>query len=97
MVGKPDIVTKYQDDILKTFSSPLFMNGSAKEKKEAVGTCIYQYVAQLVGNEMAPKITGMLIDLPVAEMNQCAQNYHVLYSKVSAAFQLLQNSKQPKQ
>jgi hypothetical protein len=34
--------------------------------KEHVGHLIYEFVDQIVGNQFAPKITGMLIELPVA-------------------------------
>ena len=33
--------------------------------REQVGTVLYEYVTQLAGEEKAPKITGMLIDLPI--------------------------------
>jgi hypothetical protein len=36
--------------------------------KGQVGEFIYEYVEQLAGEEKAPKITGMLIDLPIADI-----------------------------
>jgi len=33
--------------------------------KQFVGEFIYEYVEKFVGEEKAPKITGMLIDLPI--------------------------------
>jgi len=30
-----------------------------------VGEIIYDYIEKMVGSEKAPKITGMLIDLPI--------------------------------
>ena len=38
-------------------------------KKEIVGNTIYKHVEKLVGDSRAPKITGMLIDLPELELN----------------------------
>lgn len=35
--------------------------------KDQVGTVLYEFVAQLVGPK-APKITGMLIDLPINDI-----------------------------
>jgi len=35
--------------------------------KDQVGTVLYEFVAQLVGPQ-APKITGMLIDLPINDI-----------------------------
>jgi hypothetical protein len=33
--------------------------------KDQVGNLIYEYVNKIIGVEKAPKITGMLIELPV--------------------------------
>lgn len=46
-----------------------FKNSKNKDKKDIVGNIIYKHVEKLVGPEKAPKITGMLIDLPDAELN----------------------------
>ena len=51
------------------FVSPEFKNADRKEKKEIVGNTIYKHVEKIVGDQKAPKITGMLIDLPEAELN----------------------------
>ena len=36
--------------------------------KDQVGEIIYHYIEKLVGSEKAPKITGMLIDLPIPQV-----------------------------
>ena len=36
--------------------------------KQMSGTVLYDFVQKLVGTEKAPKITGILIDLPVSEI-----------------------------
>lgn len=36
--------------------------------KQTVGGAIYEFVQAIVGGQHAPKITGMLIDLPVNEI-----------------------------
>jgi hypothetical protein len=51
------------------FMSSEFKNSMKKEKKELIGNTIYKHVEKLVGEMKAPKITGMLIDLPEAELN----------------------------
>ena len=40
-----------------------------KEKKDIVGNTIYKHFEKLVGEYKAPKITGMVIDLPEIELN----------------------------
>lgn len=43
--------------------------------KEQVGNCIYDFVLQQVGQERAPKVTGMLIDLPIEEIKMYMANF----------------------
>jgi hypothetical protein len=38
--------------------------------KDQAGTVIFDYVQLIVGTEKAPKITGMLIELPVQQIRQ---------------------------
>jgi hypothetical protein len=59
----------YFDEIQQMFMSPEFKESRKKEKKDMVGNTIYKHVEKLVGEMKAPKITGMLIDLPEAELN----------------------------
>ena len=52
------------------FMSSEFKNSeSMQQKKDMVGNTIYKHVEKLVGDQRAPKITGMLIDLPESELN----------------------------
>ena len=43
----------------------------------------------MVGEDHAPKVTGMIIDLDPVELNMSIQNYADLSSKVHSAMQLL--------
>ena len=56
--------------------------------KEQVGTVLYEFVAQLVGPR-APKITGMLIDLPINDIQLILQNYDLFKTRVGQASDLL--------
>lgn len=46
----------------------------------------------MVGEEHAPKVTGMIIDLDPVELNMSIQQYGDLQSKVNSAMQLLASS-----
>ena len=59
----------YFDEIQAMFVSPDFKTAKRRKKKEMVGKAIYKHVEKLVGDQRALKITGMLIDLPEAELN----------------------------
>jgi hypothetical protein len=56
--------------------------------KDQVGTVLYEFVNQLVGPK-APKITGMLIDLPINDIQLIMQNYDLFKTRVSQASDLL--------
>lgn len=57
--------------------------------KQFVGDCIYEVVERFVGDEKAPKITGMLIDLPHEEIKAYLYDFTKLYQKIQEAQMLL--------
>jgi RNA recognition motif-containing protein len=59
--------------------------------KEQVGHLIFDYVEQIQGKDKdkAPKITGMLIELPLPQIRQYMQSYEVLQARVEEANRLL--------
>lgn len=57
--------------------------------KIQVGEVIYDYVEKISGDELAPKITGMLIDLPIEDIRAYLNNYSILEEKVRQAEALL--------
>ena len=58
--------------------------------KAQVGEFIYEFVEKIAGEEKAPKITGMLIDLPVEEIKGYLVDFGKLQAKISEANTLLQ-------
>jgi len=57
--------------------------------KEQVGHLIYDFVQGIIGVDKAPKITGMLIELPVAQIKEYLSSYEGLEMKVREANNLL--------
>lgn len=57
--------------------------------KDQVGHLIYEFVEMLVGQAKAPKITGMLIELPIEQIKQYMQNFEALRQRVLEADGLL--------
>jgi hypothetical protein len=57
--------------------------------KPIVGEFIYEYVEKFVGEQRAPKITGMLIDLPIEEIKGYLYDFAKLYQKIGDAVNLL--------
>ena len=83
---------QYIQEVNAMFMSSEFKNGETHEKKEMVGNTIYKYVEKLVGENKAPKITGMLIDLPEVELNYSVATWTNFFQKVQSAFNLIQES-----
>jgi hypothetical protein len=50
--------------------------------KDQVGEFIYDLVEKLVGEDTAPKLTGMLIDLPLDDIKLYLADYKIFESKV---------------
>ncbi len=57
--------------------------------KQQVGNAIFDFVQTVKGRELAPKITGMLIDLNLDEIQAYLTNYNEFLKKVSEAATLL--------
>ena len=72
------------------------ISGQISEKnpylKERVGEAIFPFIKNLVGNERVPKITGMLIELPVEQIKQYMFSYDNLVMKVKEADDLISQS-----
>eukprot|EP00347_Sterkiella_histriomuscorum_P012469 403368457 len=57
--------------------------------KIQVGECIYDHVEQLAGEKLTPKIVGMLIDLPITEIQAYVSDFIQLHLRVFEASYLL--------
>lgn len=60
--------------------------------KDQVGQAIFEYVSMMVPVERAPKITGMLIELPVDQIKQYLGSMEQLQAKVIEATSLIDNA-----
>ena len=65
--------------------------GSSNEddKWEKIGEEIYTYVQKMAGDENAPKITGMIIDLPMEELEKSVATWKEFEEKVREGMDLL--------
>jgi len=58
--------------------------------QQHVGSTIFPYVQTVCGQELAPKITGMLIDLPITEIHAFMKDYYVMVERIRQAKDLLE-------
>lgn len=66
---------KYLASTQKIFASVQEKNPFYKEQ---VGHTIYDFVNTLCGQDKAPKVTGMLIELPIEQVRQYLEQYEAL-------------------
>merc|ERR1719313_1231366 len=78
-MGQPSRKQQYEQQTQRLIPACVPNNPHLQEQ---VGQCIYDFIHQLVGPEQAPKITGMLIDLPVDQQKQFLLSYENLQTKV---------------
>lgn len=79
----------YFNEIQQMFMSAEFKKCGPADKKFVVGNTIYRHVEKIVGEDKAPKITGMLIDLPEIELNFSISSWNNFEQKVISAYQLI--------
>ena len=58
--------------------------------KESVGTAIFEFVNMFVPQDKAPKITGMLIELPIDQIKQYLSDFGMFQAKVKEAVTLIE-------
>lgn len=51
---------------------------------------IYDYVQMLCGSEKAPKVTGMLIELPIEQIKHYLSSFEFLQMRVAEAVNLIE-------
>ena len=84
------LIQVYDNEVNSLLQSAEFANANRVQKKQIVGNTIYKHVQKIVGDELAPKITGMIIDLPEPGLQKSISQWKNFYSKVQAAYMLIQ-------
>ncbi|CAI2360803.1 unnamed protein product [Moneuplotes crassus] len=82
--------TKYVNDVVTLINGASFTSLSEDDKREKIGEEIYSYVLEKAGDESAPKITGMIIDLPFDDLISSIQTYGGIEDKIREGLELLQ-------
>jgi hypothetical protein len=89
----PQYANMYQQEITMAMHQLNFSNIGVS-RREFIGNAIFKHVQKLVGTEKAPKVTGMLLDLPPAELNYTVTHWHLLEDKVMSALELIKEAEQ---
>jgi len=89
MQGQPQmnsVVAQYQQLAAKLLPACTERN---KHLKEQVGQMIFPFIQKLIPQNRAPKITGMLIELPIDQIKGYLMQYEILCAKVQEANSLI--------
>jgi Poly-adenylate binding protein, unique domain len=82
----------YAEKIQELFSSAEYKKASEHERKQLIGDLIYDHVETVVHTEWAPKVTGMILGVGLADLVQTVLNYKTLYFKIRQAESVLLGS-----
>ena len=59
------------------------------KKRELIGNIIFDHIERLAGTEKAPKLCGMVIDLPYVELYESLASLDSLARKIKVGVDLL--------
>ena len=78
------------NNVMKTLmTSSEYVNADEELKREKIGEEIYNTVLAKAGDDNAPKITGMIIDLPFEDLISSVNDYSDLQEKIQEGLELL--------
>jgi len=81
----------YKQTVGSIFSSKDFNALDEDGQREKIGEEIYSFVLEKSGEESAPKITGMIIDLPFADLINSVKTWEGLQEKIQEGLELLKD------
>ena len=70
-------------------NSSEFKLGTEVKQREMIGNIIFDYIEKAIGQMRAPKLTGMIVDLPLTEMYESIPSLPVLENKARIALEML--------
>ena len=83
------LAAQFEAAVQALLNSSDFVGTDSEGQVEAIGECIYAFVEQLVGDDNAPKVTGMLVDLPLEDLRHIITNFTLFKEKVNEGANLL--------
>jgi len=86
--------TQYSSAFQLLINGPSYKQQDEEEKKSSIGDFIYNYIVKLSSEEDAPKITGMIIDLPEHDLIDAVKTLPGLREKVAEGKNLLASEEQ---
>lgn len=79
----------YHGQYNETINGPEYQHSDEDDKRNKIGDLIYPFVEKLAGPDKAPKITGMIIDLEIPELESATCSLATLREKIHEGMELL--------
>ncbi len=79
----------YEQKFQALVTSPDYNNAGEADRKNKIGDFMYPFVQLYSNAEHAPKITGMIIDLPEVDLKEAVKSEASLKEKVKEGQDLL--------
>jgi len=92
--GPSPKVIQYETKMKTLVASDTFKNANSDTKKEIIGEAIYTTITETAGDENAPKITGMIIDLPIEQLTGIVTKWNETQEKIKEGQALLEREAQ---
>jgi hypothetical protein len=79
----------YESRIQSVLNSDGFKASAEADKREQIGETIYDAILEATSEEAAPKVTGMIIDLPLDDLVTAVGSWDGIQEKVKEGMELL--------
>ncbi len=80
---------QYFNSVQALYHSDEFKGAAEKKKRELIGNLIYDHIEKASNEKRAPKLCGMVIDLPMNELLDTIASLDHLEQKIKIADDLL--------
>ena len=80
----------YSNQYNELVNSAEYQNSDEDDKRNKFGDLIFPYVEKISNQESAPKITGMIIDLELPDLEQATNSLASLKEKINEGLELLE-------
>lgn len=87
----PSAQAKYEEEFKTLIDSSNFKGAAEDLKRESIGELIYSYIEDETNDDQAPKITGMILDLPIEDLISSLRAFKGLQDKIKEGLALLKD------
>ena len=91
VITQLDEATAYHLRMKAALASNQYKGYTQDQRREMIGNMIYELIERQIGEEKAPKVCGMILDLNQTQLHSAIISMDNLKQRVNDAMQLLNN------